>query len=228
MNSQQFTAELQKQLGSGLVARPYNRFEPADTIWWLVPSTDWPAFKHGKYFVNPIKGSNKFEIGLYIEKGHGSEILKVSGDTAGNRAQVLDDSWLWSQLSEDSSKDLERVLTGLANSEITSKIRLDIGPYSTERSDPDSVQVLQATSIEYVWSESALVRKSESVKSNDKEVQALIDSLPAEAMINDLVSAVNKMEQASWYWFDLLIYFETEIVDGRVVSGLNQFSPWVK
>jgi len=32
-----------------LVARPWNMYEPDTTTWWLVPSSDWPAYKHGKF-----------------------------------------------------------------------------------------------------------------------------------------------------------------------------------
>jgi len=31
--------------------RPYNRFEPAYTVWWLEPSNDWPAYHHSKLFI---------------------------------------------------------------------------------------------------------------------------------------------------------------------------------
>ena len=79
MNSQKFTAELQKHLGEGLTARPFNRFEPVDSIWWLVPSAEWPAFQYSKIFVNPLSATNKYEVGLYLEKGHSSNILLVEG-----------------------------------------------------------------------------------------------------------------------------------------------------
>jgi hypothetical protein len=33
--------------------RPWNRFEPVNTDWWIVPSTDWPAYRYGKGMFKP-------------------------------------------------------------------------------------------------------------------------------------------------------------------------------
>jgi hypothetical protein len=54
--------------------RPYNHFNPDDTLWWLVPSTEWPAFKYAKLFFqsNPEDlptGTNGVYCGLSVEKG---------------------------------------------------------------------------------------------------------------------------------------------------------------
>jgi len=38
----------------GFTARPWNYFKPDTTIWWLVPSTDWPSYKHGKIILYAI------------------------------------------------------------------------------------------------------------------------------------------------------------------------------
>ena len=33
----------------GLTPRPWNIYSPDDTFWWLVPTTEWPAYRYGKY-----------------------------------------------------------------------------------------------------------------------------------------------------------------------------------
>jgi len=38
-----------KQPGNQFTARPYNPYEADTSDWWVVPSTDWPAFHHGKF-----------------------------------------------------------------------------------------------------------------------------------------------------------------------------------
>ena len=35
-----------------LSPRPYNMHEPETTLWWLVPSSEWPAYKYGKMYFN--------------------------------------------------------------------------------------------------------------------------------------------------------------------------------
>jgi hypothetical protein len=54
--------------------RPYNRYSPDETTWWLVPSTDWPAFKYAKLFFHAKPGDipeglKGIHCGLSVEKG---------------------------------------------------------------------------------------------------------------------------------------------------------------
>ncbi|WP_129583608.1 hypothetical protein [Alicyclobacillus tolerans] len=66
--------------------RPFNRFDIERSMWWIVPSADYPAFRFGKFFVDEVNG--KFEVGLHIEKG-----LIQSID---NKPElVLNDTWAW-------------------------------------------------------------------------------------------------------------------------------------
>jgi len=55
-NSPRQTCYAVKETAQGqfekLVARPWNIYEPDTTMWWLVPSNDWPAYKHGKLYFN--------------------------------------------------------------------------------------------------------------------------------------------------------------------------------
>jgi hypothetical protein len=60
------------------IARPYNRFESYSSLWWLVPSNEWPAFKFGKLFFDLSNlGTNKdasLHCGLCLEKGLSVEL----------------------------------------------------------------------------------------------------------------------------------------------------------
>lgn len=54
-----------------LTARPWNRFEPDASLWWLVPSTDWPAYRYGKLYFDWLD-KNDFSVmscGLHVERG---------------------------------------------------------------------------------------------------------------------------------------------------------------
>jgi hypothetical protein len=79
--------------GKRMVRRPYNFHNPETTSWWLVPSTEWPAFKHGKYYFINDKANGDLLVGLYIEKGHGIEAKGFYG-----QAWYMDKSWSWYQL----------------------------------------------------------------------------------------------------------------------------------
>lgn len=98
-----------------LTPRPYNRFEPDDTIWWLVPSTEWPAYKYGKLFFDSRSEkipNYKDEIffGFYIEKGLGQKVSKIY-----HQSLIMDDDWLWKEfiyslLNNKISPILSRIL----------------------------------------------------------------------------------------------------------------------
>ena len=78
---------LNERLKLGLTSRPWNMHSPADTLWWLLKSTDWPAYEHGKLVFSFAKddarrrllGMNDSVLGLdmifagfNVEKGYGS------------------------------------------------------------------------------------------------------------------------------------------------------------
>lgn len=59
--------------GGRHTARPYDIHRPDETTWWVIPSTDWPSYLHGKFFFRLIEGT-RIETGIYIEKGFSPEI----------------------------------------------------------------------------------------------------------------------------------------------------------
>ena len=70
--------KIAKRYGGILTARPYNRFEPENTTWWLVPTTDWPAYRLPKILISKEKNDeNLYHIGLYAEKGHGHVVAEI-------------------------------------------------------------------------------------------------------------------------------------------------------
>jgi hypothetical protein len=81
-----------------LTPRPYNRFAPDETIWWLVPSSDWPAFKFGKLFFEPradrMPGGSpeSIYVGFYVEKG----LSPVTGNVY-PRSWIMDEEWFWGE-----------------------------------------------------------------------------------------------------------------------------------
>ena len=43
---------------ANVTARPWNKFDPDNTFWWLVPRAKWPAYNHGKFFFSPDRAPN--------------------------------------------------------------------------------------------------------------------------------------------------------------------------
>jgi hypothetical protein len=86
-----------------LTARPYNRFEPLNTTWWLIPSTEWPAYHRGKlYFYRRFSedGETALSVGLVAEKGFGPVLATIDPKT---RPGIIGTGWLWPELVGDLS-----------------------------------------------------------------------------------------------------------------------------
>lgn len=221
MNSQKFTAELQKQLGEGLTARPFNRFEPADSIWWLVPSAEWPAFQYSKIFVNPLSATNKYEVGLYLEKGHGVDVLLVNGDTPGNRTQVMDTSWAWEKITRNNIDDCCEIAKNIENAGLQPKVRLEIYPFITDRSNPDAIISSQCAIIKYdcIDETTNLVYQEDLI--NDSVLTTFISKVSGQSSITGILKAINEFDDSKWYWMNVLVYFETKAIDSNTEAALS-------
>jgi len=101
---------INNQLRLGLTPRPWQIYEPTDTLWWLVPSTDWPAYRHGKFVFSLAKDSprkalvgvnnslieaDKMFAGLNVEKGYGHVATEVDASLKRKATQIMDNDWLW-------------------------------------------------------------------------------------------------------------------------------------
>jgi hypothetical protein len=99
--------------GITLTPRPYNRFEPDNTVWWLVPSTEWPAYKYGKLFFDSRKDHLPQEqdgiyCGFYIEKGLSPAVSNFYPPSL-----IMDDAWLWNDFIKTIPAGLPQFLTEL-------------------------------------------------------------------------------------------------------------------
>lgn len=215
MNSQKFTAGLQKQLGEGLTARPFNRFEPADSIWWLVPSAEWPAFQYNKIFVNPEKGADKYEVGLYLEKGHGSNILLVEGDKPSNRVQVMTNDWGWMKLSKGND-ELATVVDSMKLAGVNPKVRLEIEPFSSERAAENYDGEKQKIRLTYDYTGTAINLVDQNDTINDPKLRGLIKDVAQQTNVAGVVNSIESFSESGWYWMNLMVYFETDSVNASV------------
>ena len=211
MNSQKFTAGLQKQLGEGLTARPFNRFEPADSIWWLVPSAEWPAFQYNKIFVNPAKGADKYEVGLYLEKGHGSNILLVEGDKLSNRVQVMTNDWGWMKLNKGYD-ELATVVDSMQLAGVNPKVRLEVEPFSPERAAENYDGEKQRIRLTFDYAGTAINLVDQIDTINDSKLSGLIKEVAQRTNVVGIVNSIESFNESEWYWMNLLIYFEVDSI----------------
>src|SRR5262245_22606893 len=74
------TLDRYRPISERFYPRPFNRYSPEFTRWWLVPDTNWPAYKRGKLsFRHCPWDGNSMYIGYYSEKGFSPSIAKMAG-----------------------------------------------------------------------------------------------------------------------------------------------------
>lgn len=74
-------------------ARPYNRYSPENSLWWLIPSTEWPAYKHGKITIFEERYGELF-FGINIEKAIGHEAAACYQSKKAQKI-IMDNEWCW-------------------------------------------------------------------------------------------------------------------------------------
>lgn len=112
---EELAKRVNQKLHLGYTARPWNVHTPGDTLWWLVPSTEWPAYRHAKYVFSLAKDDpRKYLVksgeairddtifaGFSVEKGFGAEAAAVDRRLAKRLTSILDDTWAWSRVVRD-------------------------------------------------------------------------------------------------------------------------------
>jgi len=124
-NAKELAERLQETLKSSnkkYTIRPFNRFNVEKSLWWLVPSKVFPAYRFGKYMVDENKDGT-FSVGVHIEKGVGKAIDY-------KKDLMLDDTWVWHEFIKTIEQgEVENILRHINQSykkNIQINVRVDI------------------------------------------------------------------------------------------------------
>ena len=183
----------------GLTARPWNYFKPESTLWWLVPSTEWPAYKYGKLVLSRKKEG--YEIGLNIEKGISEKVCQVLN---GKKDLCVRDDWVWNDFLEDLLKgkfenNLEEI-SNAANKPV--KVLVQASTVNNEY-DPYSEKI-EGLETEHVIS----------FKYSDGNFECIQDELKGEMRRYGNISKVSDLNKIfvskdmEWFWIDIYIVLE--------------------
>jgi len=185
-----------------LTARPWNRFEPLNTEWWLIPSTEWPAYRHGKLFFKTRNNSRDLYCGLFVEKGLDPSIA-VAFPTG--KRLVMDNTWIWHRmLAEIESGAFGEALSAAAEN-CPCPLRLVVDGGFVE--DPGSYDP-QAPPMDwnYVGYESdGSVLQVQSSRGDQ------FTHLPDCQDLGDLVQAIQQIPHLAWTWIDFHVGLELEL-----------------
>ena len=218
-----------------LTPRPWQHQAPDDTLWWLVPSSDWPAYRHGKFvfslakdgprkaligFNDDVIEASKLFAGVNVEKGYGRVATEVDPVLRRKTDQVLDPGWLWYRLTEGPGPRQFAQILGA----VSAKATLHLYVVSSYVHDRESEVQRERDAIVFSCSASGIT----TLLSNGFPVGVLRGCTGA----TDFVQLARGLREVDdYHWVD--IYAGTYVPRGEPdISGLyrdvlSSFSSWV-
>ena len=199
-------------------ARPYNPYDADNCLWWLIPSADFPAYHHGKFFFvsEPVSGDSVF-TGLHVEKGLG-EVASSVMTSAKDRRCIMTEKWLWRNFVEDvSSGRLDDALGDIsARCSVSLVAHVKSHLYAGGDFDPYAVEQ-EADRVVLQWQSGSLSVDELLTKTPDRILPPL---LPV-ASLPELMAAADGLEQADWLWTDVYVGAEFTLDPGK-----KDFDSW--
>ncbi len=185
--------------GLDLSPRPWNRFEPENTRWWLVPSTDWPAYHHGKLSFDPTeKKADVLYCGFDVEKGFGPIVGEGYPSTRG-RNLIMGASWTWHRFVTDLTGGVVGDVVQEVAQRTGRSLRLEFrADYASDPDDFDPEAPL-STRIVFEISENELA----ALGSEGEEWRFQpVGSCTKLADLRDCIEAIPGLD---WIWIDLYL-----------------------
>jgi len=196
-----------------LVARPYSHFDPEHTIWWMVPSTEWPAYRFAKLFFVVEREAPVLFSGIYIEKGLSRTVAETYH---GRSAFEMGEDWAWSGFGDDlRSGAVSRAIGEIADRSRT-PVRVQVHA---------SVSIAKASASYDPHDQSTFANPGDVVEFETKDGALTIVrkatpgrvALPLLGIrdLTELPDAIDSIEKLDWTWVDLLIGIPIQMASGE-------------
>ncbi len=178
----------------GFTARPWNRFRPEQTKWWVVPSTAWPSFGIEKlcFWCN----GNYLYGGYNVEKG--IEVDDINGDA---RNVFMTEEWKWNGFLRDCSCGIMDSMVDMFYDKVNFPVHLNLSANIVNKVNGyDPYGSKKADSIEFAIT-------SDTLKICEKQLNISALS-PFENIegIREIPESLENVTGLNWLWVDVMIY----------------------
>ncbi len=221
-----------------MARRPFNRFVPVVTSWWLVPSPELPFYRHGKYYFDwGDKEQKTIACGFYLEKGLAPEVAAVYNSKKG-RSLILSGNWMWNDfVAKCGSGEVAAVLKEAVGQ---SGLEIELHASGGYVDDPDlfdpyNDKVKKDHFIFKIGVDGTLEYCS---AKRDAMVLKIFNKVKK---VEDLAMALNQLNEDHFLWFNIFIAAKFGVCPEEVPAGvepwssekiwnnfLKYFSVWVK
>jgi hypothetical protein len=202
--------ELKLNNYNNFTLRPFNYFKPESTLWWIVPSTEWPSYKYGKLTVFIENG--KYQVGMHIEKGVNGAASQMLTSKSEEKF-IMKTEWLWNTLIEDiKSGVFGESLTRI--NESTGK-DLIINIQASGISDRDSrVEMFDGLELDNTISYEFKSDRLSSDKDNNKGILKKYSNIDTSEKLAEIFDD----SKLDWFWIDFFVVIEMETSDMNSTS----------
>jgi hypothetical protein len=194
--------------------RPWNYHKPENTLWWLVPSKEWPSYKYGKIAIYKPKNSEEFRVGFHLEKGISSKAGQMLSQRTAEKLCIKSD-WVWHKLVEDiKSGKFEEILQEISNS-VNSPIKLYIqaSAIKDKESSVENFEGLELNNIiEFIYDGSVVKCVKANVKGEFRKYD-YIDTI--EGFIE-----IFEAKDMEWFWIDFFAVVEIPNSDWHQIETI--------
>lgn len=186
-----------------LTLRPYNHYNPDNTLWWIIPSKEWPAYKFWKIAIYKPEGHDYHRIGFHIEKGISTTAGKMLSTISAEKLCIRSD-WVWNIFMEEINNGNFEGKLRFISEKFNLPLRISIQASNvTSEYDPSSKPVEGYENdhmIIYKFQGNELIVDDEYIKGEMRKYSK-IDK------INDLSELLNE-KSMDWFWIDVIITFD--------------------
>jgi len=173
-----------------LTRRPWDRFRPDSTAWYLVPSSSVTYYKFGKLcFSKEKETSDVINCGLFFEKGLG-EALGTVYSSKQAKPLIMDSSWFW-----------HKFINQPIFPENTYKVYVE-GGYVTEPNSFDPYRMRMLKWDKYILDYDGY-KDAFSVAHSHRE--SFVLKLHNIKKLSDFILAMKQLEKDEWLWLNIFI-----------------------
>jgi hypothetical protein len=184
-----------------VTAWPWNMYEPdVSPWWWLVPSTEWPAYRWAKFvFTRQPDEPDSLDIGLHIEKGLDPSVREAYPSAKGSRF-IMERDWAWFSLLKP---EADARLVGLADA-VGSAIPLRIRVEAAYVSDPGSFDPQRPKPSRYQFRSDRIGRLVQ--EQAEDPHRHLTPALRSVRSMAELHNGLQMLQSNGWLWIDLTLF----------------------
>ena len=219
-----------------LTKRPWDRFRPDLTPWFLVPSGKVTHFKHGKLYFNwADKTHDSLLAGLFIEKGLDEKLGAVYSSRKAKNF-IMSSDWNWFRFIT-AVKD--KTFFDYLNKELSNHLTINFIIDGGYVSEPTSFDPYQGKNIAWDQYTFTWMPGSNNIMFSSSKRKDFVLKLHHIKTVDDLIHELTKISEDDWLWLNIHIAIKLDITSSTDENNLwdsndlwNNFlsslSNWIK